>query len=724
MVFSERLAHVRPAYEIPDDDLVGEVLVPAMSTCEEVRIGAGFFTSRCLAQIAPGLAAFVNETQATLDLMISPEITEEDRSAIRRGIAEPQTILEEAMQRLFAKAKISDAAIERHAVETLAYLVASTRLRLRVVLMPQGMYHKKIWLFRSGDEWLAVHGSGNATERGLLVNGEQMSIDRAWIDGTRSEERVRIFLKQWEMQWCNNNPTSLTLRIDQAMKMLSSHAPAKPPTIADFWESWRRDKDAGLEPDLPLRYQTSSTEHRLSIPEALVWREGRFGHQGDAVDALLRQGGGILSIATGGGKTSTALIAASQIQSGATAHLCVAILTPTTPLLRQWTTEVRQFGINPIVLSGMTAEARRAEMERLTLAFDTHQPRTEVLLLTHALFSRSDSDIRVWLRGLSSSVTRLLIADEVHNLGSPSFIGDPPDFFEHRIGLSATPIRQYDPDGTDQLFDFFGGEPVFDFSLGDAIRAGCLVRYSYYLHQVPFTPEELDYYADLTEQLAKAGFRVDDDGRTTSLTPRVAQLLRDRRALVEQADAKLGALERELSRLNPAEVSRTLIYASAKAVPRGKARQITAVNRILQRLNIISHQYTSEETQSSQAQLILDRFASGEYQVLTSMRVLDEGVNIPQTDTAFLLASSTVEREWVQRRGRILRTAPGKSTAHLHDFIVIPPRLDRPEARSLLRSELRRAAAFADLSENEYDAGGPNSVIRRLEADLGAMQYG
>ena len=100
------------------------------------------------------------------------------------------------------------------------------------------------------------------------------------------------------------------------------------------------------------------------------------------------------------------------------------------------------------------------------------------------------------------------------------------------------------------------------------------------------------------------------------------------------------------------------------------------------------------------------------------MKVLDEGVDIPQTDTAFLLASSTVEREWVQRRGRILRHAPGKSFAHLHDFIVVPPDLNSPAAKSLLKSELRRASAFADLAENEFDSDGPNSVTRELEAML------
>ena len=716
--FDVTFRQIRPAYDIPEDDLVGEVLVPAMQSCGELRIGAGFFSSRCLAQIAPGLASFVNYTKCTLDMMVSPEISQEDQEAIRRGIRGPDEVLNETLITLFEGAYLSSSAIERHTVETLGYLVASGRLRIRIILMRRGMYHKKIWLFRSGEHWLAVHGSGNATERGLLVNGEQMSIDRAWVDGQRSQDRVTLFLDQWARQWENRNPSALTVEADKALEFLSGYARNEPPTAADFWAAWHQDYEKGMEPVKPSLSRMEQIDQRLKIPESLVWREGRFEHQGRAVDALLSNGGGIVAIATGGGKTKTALIAASEMQDTEGGHICVVILAPTRPLIRQWADEVRGFGVEPVVLSGMNAHIRTQELERASVAFAAPKPRTEVFLLTNALFSRPGSAVRRWLQGLPVSVARILIADEVHNLGAKSFTTNLPEFFHQRIGLSATPIRQYDPDGTDQLFDFFGGPPQFEFSLGEAIKAGCLVPYEYHVHPVTLQPHEMDQYEDLTERLIRAGFRVDDDGRTVGLTARVASLLRDRRALVEQAEAKIGSLANELERIGTNSVARTLIYASAKATPDGKEKQIVQVNRVLERLDIISHQYTSEETSSKWSRSILDRFGMGDYQVITAMKVLDEGVDIPQTDTAFLLASSTVEREWVQRRGRILRQAPGKETARLHDFIVLPPNLESPVAKSLLRSELRRASAFSDLAENEYDLDGPNTVIRQLENEI------
>lgn len=718
MRFSAQFAQVRPVYQIPNQDLVGEVLVPAMRLCNELRIEAGFFSSRCLAQIAPGLAAFINDTTGTLQLMVSPEISEEDREAIRRGVSDPQKVLEYAITGLFESARLSESAIERHSVDTLAYLVASERLEMRVVLMDRGMYHRKVWMFRSGDQWLVVHGSGNATERGLLVNGEQMSIDRAWIDGQQSAERVRLFREQWSTRWDNRNATSLTVDVERSLEILRGYARSTPPTVFDFWEAWRKDNDAGLEPELPHGYSSAPVYRRLQIPASLTWRDGRFAHQGPAVDAILEHGGGILSIATGGGKTRTALIAAAETQDLEGTHLCVVILAPSRPLVSQWAADVREFNLEPVILTGMAPTTRRQELERLSIAFGTAQPRTEVLIMTNALFSQPGSAERAWIENLPESVNRILIADEVHNLGSATFVNDQPEFFEHRIGLSATPIRQFDPDGTDRLFDFFGGPPVFEFTLSDAIGSGCLVPYRYFLHVVEFNTDEMEQYEELTERLVRAGFRMTDDGVTVGLTPRVEQLLRERRALVEQADSKIEALEQALRKMNPHSVTKTLIYTSAKPTVAGKIRQIIAVNRLLQDLHITSHQYTGEETGSSRSLSLLEGFGSGDYQVLTAMRVLDEGVDIPQTDTAFLLASSTVEREWTQRRGRILRNSPGKHFANLHDFIVVPPDLTSPSGASLLRSELRRASAFADLAENEFDPDGPNSVIRSLESHI------
>jgi superfamily II DNA or RNA helicase len=711
---SEALAQVLPVYEIPDDDLVGEVLVPAMANATTLRLGAGYFTSHCLAQIAPGLAAFIANSSAPLQLMVSPEISDEDRDAIDRGIATPAEVIAELSDRLAGESSISSSALVRHTVDCLAYLVASNRLDLRFVLMRRGMYHKKVWLFGDTEVTAAIHGSGNATTRGLLVNGEQMTVDRPWVDGDSAALRVRLLSKQWDRQWNNENPNSLTLTAPQGLRFAGKHGEeARVPTVRDFWEAWQEDHVAGLEPELPPNYR-SAPRHVLQIPSHMEWREGPYRHQGRAVDAFLASSGrGVLEIATGGGKTRTALIAATELQEHHNGPFAVLVLVPSKPLMLQWAEEIREFGIIPLLPSLLSRDTRRAKLEEMRAALGSSDRRTEVVLTTNKLFGEDES-LRELFEQLPADVLTLIIGDEMHNLGVPSFINNPPDYFDKRLGLSATPVRQYDPDGTDQLFDFFG-QPVFQFSLADAIASGCLTRYRYQLHEVRLTDEEMDKYAELTEELRAAGFRVDDDGRTVVSNPKVERLLRERRAVLEQAGGKLELLRELLSAVGSGSVRRTLVYTSAKATVLATRRQIDEVNEMLSELGIISHQFTSAETSRSDAQQLLDRFGQGDYQVLTAMKVLDEGIDIPQTDTAYILASTTVRREWVQRRGRILRRAPGKTEATLHDFFVVPPDPESDHGLAVLRGELRRAEEFAGLATNEWDTDGPRSIISRYE---------
>lgn len=701
-------------YEIPDDDLVGDVLIPAMGAAEEVRLAAGFFSSRCLAQLAPGLAAYVANGRNPVRILLSPEISEDDRDAIARGLLAPEQVLLEAAQRLLDDARLSESALVHHTLECLSFLVASHRLELRFVLMEHGMYHKKQWLFRAGADWLAIHGSGNATARGLLVNGEQMTVDRSWMDGPSATVRVAKLVEQWDRQWNNQHPHSLTLPASQGLRFVVGRTQIDVvPTVRDFWDAWRKDHAAGLEPELPRTVRVAP--HLLAIPTDVEWRAGPYHHQGQAVDRFLEADGhGVLAIATGGGKTRTALIAATELQDRHTGPLLVLVLVPSTPLLLQWAAEMSTFGITPFLPSRVDSATRRQRFQEIQAALEVGGHRTEAIISTNSLFSQ-DQLLRDFISGLPVNVEALLIGDEMHNLGVPTFLNDPPERFNRRLGLSATPVRQYDPDGTDRLFDFFGPQ-IFEFSLRDAIRAGCLVPYEYYLHEVTLTHDEMDKYAELTEELGRAGFRVDDDGRTIIPNEKVERLLRERRAVLEQASGKIACLRHLLSSEGPRSIQRTLIYASAKPTVLGTTRQIDEVNALLSELSIISHQFTSEETSRSDAAAMLARFAAGDYQVLTAMKVLDEGVDIPQTDTAFILASSTVRREWVQRRGRILRRAPGKDSASVHDFVVVPPDPATTHGRAILQGELRRLREFAEDAQNEWVTGGPRSIIGKYES--------
>lgn len=706
------LADVLPVYDVPADDLVGQVLVPGMSAADEVRIGSGFFSSEALAQIAPGLAAFIAASDQPLRLLVSPEISDDDLQAIDRGAREPEAVLDQATTRLFNGAAFSSSAVVTHTLECLSYLIATGRLELRVVLMKHGIFHKKIWLIH-GDAWCAVHGSSNVTKPGLLVNGEQMTVDRPWMDGPSAQRRVELLLEQWAKHWNNRYPNALTLALPDALRFIGTHHD-EVPTVDDFWKAWRIDFAQGLAPELPPDYQGSSPLHLLRIPLGMDWQTGRYAHQGAAVEAYLEAGGrGTVEMATGGGKTKTALIVATQLQNENHGALLVVILVPSKPLMLQWADDVRDFGLEPILPSRLNRERRSGRYEELKAALSGSDPRTEVIVASNDLFA-SDQGLRQLVETIGADARTMLIGDEMHNLGVPSFLDQLPERFDYRLGLSATPMRQYDSAGTDALFDFFGG-PVFTFSLKQAIDSGCLTQYRYHLHPVALTEDEMDKYTELTEQLRAAGFHRGNDDAVALSNPKIERLLRERRAVLEQASGKNDRLRELLLDTGPRNVNRTLIYTSGKALVLAEERQITTVNRILSELGIVSHQYTNAETSRAASRALLEKFGDGDYQVLTAMKVLDEGVDIPQTDTAYILASSTVRREWIQRRGRILRQSPGKDVATLHDFLVAPPDPTSSGGRAVLRGELARAEEFASLAENEWDSDGPRAVMGEYE---------
>jgi superfamily II DNA or RNA helicase len=310
-----------------------------------------------------------------------------------------------------------------------------------------------------------------------------------------------------------------------------------------------------------------------------------------------------------------------------------------------------------------------------------------------------------------------LIADEVHHLGRAAFVHHPPTGFHFRLGLSATPARQYDPAGTLALEEYFG--PVlFELPL-DKVIGVTLVPYDYYPHLVDLEPSELELWLDLTDRLRRLGFgeadtHPADEGDRADVSDAIRNLLIRRRAIVECAAHKLQTFADQLA-ATPRPLMWTLVYASAK-----NPAQLSSANDVLGEAGVFYRQLTAEETGRGIAEDILTEFARKNLEVLTAKRVLDEGINIPAVHTAHLLASSGLEREWVQRRGRILRRSPetNKTHAAIHDYVVHPTDTRQLPIRSLRESELARVAEFTRLSRNAALPGGGLEVMRTIGDSL------
>jgi superfamily II DNA or RNA helicase len=388
----------------------------------------------------------------------------------------------------------------------------------------------------------------------------------------------------------------------------------------------------------------------------------------------------------------------------------VVVVCPFQHLVGQWADAAAAFGIRAIRCVG----ARETWMPTLgaalpaitvgeipfVLAVATNQTFAGDAFQAHLLPFRGDL---------------LLIGDEVHNLGAPTLRRALPEHAAYRLGLSATPERHFDPIGTSELFRYFG-DPVFTFTLADAIAAGALVPYRYYPVLVALSDDEEEEYLRLTERIARLAGSQDDLIPESTQGP-LQMALFNRARLIGRAAAKVSALLEVMEPLR--DTTHNLVYcADSPAGPGSAPSQLDAVTATLGRaLDMRVNTYT-HETSAADRDERRRRFARGDLQVLVAIRCLDEGVDFPEAQRGFILASTTNPRQFVQRRGRLLRRSPGKRRAEVYDFMVIPPDVSTDEKlwqieRRLVRRELARVMELADAAENGPEALAPLLELRR-----------
>ena len=698
---------IQPLYILPKDSVTKDVLIPCFQSATYVDCMMGFFSSEILVSLAPGLASFIDSSDESLRLIISPLLRTEDREAIELGTTSIEEIARESLEDFI----VTENAIAQHTLKCLSWMLRHGRVEIKIALMKNALFHPKVWLFHDSGDVIAVHGSSNMTYAGIQKNIEQMSISKSWEDSNQSYITEK-FCDQFRQLWTNYDESCNVIPIPQAIEenLLKTYNSDIPPTETEFHKLYEEETGSIDESSAPFDLDRLSRPS-FAIPLYLRYEDGDFEHQGRAIKAWCEAGyHGILEMATGSGKTIAAMICAHRLYS-AEKPLLIVVAAPYIPLIQQWCDEISPFGLKAVNLTEANgAKGRAAELSKLKRRLRFGSSDVEIVVVTHRTLC--NSDFKTELETFDCKT--LLIADEVHNLGSEGFIIDPPEFFDYRLGLSATPIRQYDEEGTEQLFSFFG-PIVFQFTLEEAIGR-CLVEYEYYVHPVELTEDEMEEWYTLTEKIGKIAWMQEDENSDDEY---LMKLLRDRRALLENAENKIAALEEVLTQHEDFKILRhTLIYASDKA-----PQQLTDVNALLNKHGVLFHQLTHKETPDrKKTAQIIQSFQEGTLQVLSAKRVLDEGVNIPQIEKAFILASTTVERQWVQRRGRLLRTCreTGKTHSEIHDFVALPTDLDNIDTRAhaLIESELKRIQAFAYLAKNFGRSDGPLNHIDQLVKTL------
>lgn len=406
----------------------------------------------------------------------------------------------------------------------------------------------------------------------------------------------------------------------------------------------------------------------------------------------------MLKMATGSGKTITALAITTELYEKIGLQVLLVVC-PYRHLVTQWARECEQFSLQPLLAFESVQSWQRDLSNQLYHLTKGTQDFLTIITTNATLITEGFQSQLAYLPEKT-----LIVGDEAHHLGSPRLLASLPTQIGLRLGLSATPERYFDEIGTDAVFDYFGQTLIPEFTLADAIAQGALVPYSYYPVFVELTASEALSYAKLTKRI---GWALADNPNWHN-NETLTSLLMQRSRLVGTAENKLPTLARLMS--TRLDTSHTLFYCGDGAIEtasHGIHRQVAAVTRLLgNELGFRVHSYTAETAMNEREQL-RTQLETGALQGLVAIHCLDEGVDIPAIRHAVILASTGNPRQFIQRRGRVLRPHPGKTEATIFDLIVIPPQLDRETwevERNLLRKELKRFLEFAKLAKNAQAA--------------------
>jgi len=449
----------------------------------------------------------------------------------------------------------------------------------------------------------------------------------------------------------------------------------------------------------------------FTIPELIKIR----GYQQEAIKQWLsHEGCGILEMATGTGKTITSICGMVKLLEQfqrADIPCGLIIVLPYKVLLEQWAEVLSLFGIYPL----LCYESKAIWKTKLTSLVDLfNKERRKNLFVVTTISTFYTDDFQDELQNIKGDY--IFCIDEMHHFATKQGVALLPENARFRIGLSATLMTKWENESMGKLRAFFKNGIVYQFSLERAIREGFLTPYYYYPIFVELTPSEKDEYYALSKKIGKAMAYNDDLSDNEILQ----SLLLKRARIINTAENKYEALKNMKSIIVGTKYN--LFYCGDRI--EAEERYVEKINKLLSfEFGIKSHTFTSAENKKDR-EYVLDTFSKGDIDAITAIRCLDEGVDIPQLRRAFIISSGTNPKEFIQRRGRILRKYPGKEAAEIYDFFVVPT-LDQYEIknmsadeigaeRRILNREFERFKEFADLSIQKEEAYSKIINIRKL----------
>lgn len=699
----------------------------------------GFFSSSAINVLADGFATFLYNG-GRMNLIVNDILTEQDKNAITNG--QLDTLIPYFDIENIEKLKNTLSERNSHFFDCLAWLIRNNRLDIKIVVPKDGIgiSHTKTGIFSDGVNKVGFDGSCNFSRAALIDNIESLTVSCDW-DGNTAAATINEIKNEFEKVFNGKDENVVFVSADKVRTHITEVFKNKEliDILEDEYKLIQHDIDDKTLPKTVLKALDKAKnkvevviEKLKSDGEKIIpmdfgkphfpYESGPRDYQKQAFENWKKnKQKGLFAMATGTGKTITALNCLLEIYNKLGYYKAI-ILVPTITLVEQWEIECKKFNFSTIIKVCSKYSNWKSAVANLRLLEMTNAENVSsyIIISTYASFVRSNVFMEL---NQFPYKKLLLIADEAHNMGAGLMLKRLPDIkYLRRIGLSATPERQYDEVGNQKLMDFFGCDKnyTFEYTMREAIEKGALCRYYYYPHIVRLTNTEMVEYVEISKKIVKLmGFQ-DDDSQEW-----LKRMLLKRKRIIHKAINKLEIFKQIIQQqlTEKGTLKYTLVY-----VPEGNKPDtyeadlfdkrdtidtdpetehlIDEFTRIVRDANshIVVRQFTSDSTDRDD---MLKGFANGDIDVLTSMKCLDEGIDVPRSELAIFCASTGNPRQFIQRRGRVLRNHKDKRFAIIHDLIVIPDNVFDEECYSfekgLVESELQRVRDFASLSENLND---------------------
>lgn len=627
-----------------DDNIVDSFLNPILAHTREYKRSVGFFSSGVFSAIMPGIIHLARN-QGSIKLIASPKLSNDDANAISLGYEQRQKYVIDSFNEDFER-EIEELDDEKLCL--LCDLIRKNILDIKIAVTEQcGIYHDKLGILQDFyDNKLVFYGSPNSSYGGYRSNYEKIRISKGWEIG--SKEVVDEEIREFDSLWNNTNK---------------------------FVEVYEYQKIAEKKLIEIIDKRTNKSKQN-----EIVLRD----YQKQAIQAWVGNSyRGFFVMATGTGKTWTAIFSAKELVKKQPA--LILICAPYKHLVKQWSEDViTAFPTADIIM--VSSENPKWGDQVTNAIVKAKYDNTSQVIIISTIASFKNKLVNIITR---YSGNRLLIVDEAHRFTNhPNAL---KKIFPYMLGLSATPFSGTSAAKGSELMKFFGGQ-VFNLPIEDALNKGFLVPYYYYPIYVSANEDEERKFNNQSRIMAscfKNGKLIDVDTFVKAHRNRLRII-----SMLEEKQEKLPAIVSQI-----AEQDHFVVYCGdGKLFDNNtgeEIRHIQSVKKVLNEFEYKVSQFTATENMQERM-LLVDSFNKGEIAALAAIRCLDEGINIPSIKSALILSSNDDYREFVQRRGRILRTYKGKNYAKIYDVIALPSM----EMNQWARIELRRFNEYAKLAEN------------------------